>query len=67
MQYKSTEHQALDAAVKGWLKFDFQRYFTDEMLEGFVSKGYVEVRNDKVHIRLPGIRRLMDIEGLPYD
>lgn len=67
MQYKSTEHQALDAAVKGWLVFDFQRYFTNEMLEGFVSKGYVKIANDRVYIVLPGIRRLMDIEGLEYD
>ena len=62
------EHQALDAAVNGLLEFDFKRLFTDQLFEGLMSKGYVEVlRSGLVSIRLPGIRRLMDIEGLPYD
>ena len=42
-KFTSMEHQALDAAVNGLLEFDFKRLFTDQLFEGLVSKGYVEV------------------------
>jgi len=65
--YTSLEHHALDAATKGYRCDDYRRFFTDQLLEGLKSKGYIEVVSGKVSIKLAGMRKLMEFEGLPYD
>lgn len=43
----------------------FRRKFGgDEILEGLTSKGYAEINKDYVELTLPGVRALLDFEGL---
>lgn len=69
--YQDLTHHALDIAAKTPLAFDFKRFFTEQLMEGLVSKGYIELVNrngsDVVVIKLTGMRALLDYEGLPYD
>lgn len=62
------EHTALNAASRGSISREvFQQRYTDMLLNGFVSKGYVTVEYGIINISLAGVRRLLDLEGLPYD
>jgi hypothetical protein len=45
----------------------FNHHFgSGEMLEGLLSKDYVEVVNNHVQLTLAGARALLDFEGLDY-
>lgn len=62
------EHMALNAASRGSISREvFLERYTPMLLEGFVSKGYVTVEYGIINISLAGVKRLLDLEGLPYD
>lgn len=61
------EHEALNAASRGSISREvFQQRYTDELLTGITSKGYVTVEYGIINISLAGVKRLLDLEGLPY-
>lgn len=62
-------HAALDKLSKRRMnKHTFRMVFSDQLLEGLESKGYIVVHpDDRVELTVPGVKHLIELEGLNVD
>lgn len=68
MSYHDIMERALRYATTNPPRWMFQRDWGDEVLEGLLSKEYVQINpNDTIDMTLKGTRALLDYEGLKYD
>lgn len=59
-------YQGLVEAAKNPSRLSFQQTHSDELLEGLLSKDYVQLdERDRIHLTLKGVKCLLDYEG--YD